>query len=123
MNRPGIPLRTRMRLPRFRAKNFSTCTRSPTAQGSSHASHSPWDDDGNLHARAGRHGDRALDGYRGLAHRVLAGGPTLLSGRGSRLVLSASGSTEIRTVPNVGLARSAASGHWDRSPEYHAVSG
>ena len=44
MNRPGIPLRTRMRLPRFRAKNFSTCTRSPTARGSSHASHSPWDD-------------------------------------------------------------------------------
>src|SRR5437868_12661125 len=33
-----------MRLPRFRAKNFSTCTRSPTARGSSHASHSPWDD-------------------------------------------------------------------------------
>src|SRR5450631_3454517 len=30
--------------PRFRAKNFSTCTRSPTARGSSHASHSPWDD-------------------------------------------------------------------------------
>src|SRR4051795_3801365 len=27
-----------------RAKNFSTCTRSPTARGSSHASHSPWDD-------------------------------------------------------------------------------
>ena len=44
MNRPGIPLRTRMRLPRFRAKNFSTCTRSPTARGSSHASHSPQDD-------------------------------------------------------------------------------
>jgi hypothetical protein len=44
MNRPGIPLRARMRLPRFRAKNFSTCARSPTARGSSHASHSPWDD-------------------------------------------------------------------------------
>ena len=44
MNWPGIPLRARMRLPRFRAKNFSTCTRSPTARGSSHASHSPWDD-------------------------------------------------------------------------------
>src|SRR6516164_6166438 len=38
MNRPGLPVRTRMRLPRFRAKNFSTCTRSPTARGSSHAS-------------------------------------------------------------------------------------
>ena len=25
-------------------KNVSTCTRSPTARGSSHASHSPWDD-------------------------------------------------------------------------------
>src|SRR6202142_257642 len=33
-----------MRPPRFRAKNFSTCTRSPTARGSSHASHSPWGD-------------------------------------------------------------------------------
>src|SRR4030081_3756243 len=44
MNRPGLPVRARMRLPRFRAKNFSTCTRSPTARGSSHASHSPWDD-------------------------------------------------------------------------------
>src|SRR5262249_51023213 len=32
-------LRTRMRSPSFRAKNFSTCTRSPTARGSSHASH------------------------------------------------------------------------------------
>src|SRR5215470_17282818 len=44
MNRPGLPVRARMRLPRFRAKNVSTCTRSPTARGSSHASHSPWDD-------------------------------------------------------------------------------
>src|SRR5262245_18386989 len=44
MNRPGLPVRTRMRLPRFRAKNFSTCARSPTARGSSHSSHSPWDD-------------------------------------------------------------------------------
>src|ERR1700691_630030 len=44
MTRPGIPLRARTRLPRFRAKNFSTCTRSPTARGSSHPSHSPWDD-------------------------------------------------------------------------------
>src|ERR1700690_2670031 len=33
-----------MRPPRFRAKNFSTCTRSPTARGSSYASNSPWDD-------------------------------------------------------------------------------
>src|ERR1019366_7480168 len=38
MNRPGLPVRARMRLPRFRAKNFSTCTRSTTARGSSHAS-------------------------------------------------------------------------------------
>src|SRR5215471_14976224 len=36
-NRSDLPVRTRMRLPRFRAKNFSTCTRSPTARGSSHA--------------------------------------------------------------------------------------
>ena len=44
MKRPGLPVRARMRLPRFRAKNFSTCARSPTARGSSHASHSPWAD-------------------------------------------------------------------------------
>jgi hypothetical protein len=37
-------VRARVRPPRFRAKNFSTCTRSTTARGSSHASHSPWDD-------------------------------------------------------------------------------
>src|SRR5262249_25757916 len=37
-NRPGLPVRARMRLPRFRAKNFPTCTRSTTARGSSHAS-------------------------------------------------------------------------------------
>src|ERR1700693_2994313 len=35
MNRPGLPVRARMRLPRFRAKNFPTCARSPTARGSS----------------------------------------------------------------------------------------
>src|SRR6516164_5780783 len=39
MSRSGVPLRTRMRSPRFRSKNFSTCARSPTARGSSHASH------------------------------------------------------------------------------------
>src|SRR5216683_5908335 len=38
MSRSGMPCRTRMRPPRFRAENFSTCTRSPTARGSSHAS-------------------------------------------------------------------------------------
>ena len=37
-------VRARVRPPRFRAKNFPTCTRSPTARGSSHASRSPWDD-------------------------------------------------------------------------------
>src|SRR5437016_14049332 len=31
-------VRARMRPPRFRAKNFPTCTRSPTARGSCHAS-------------------------------------------------------------------------------------
>src|SRR6266851_4587581 len=31
-------LRARVRPPRFRAKNFSTCARSPTARGSPHAS-------------------------------------------------------------------------------------
>jgi hypothetical protein len=38
MSRSGMPRRTRMRPPRFRAKNFSTCTRSPTARGSPHPS-------------------------------------------------------------------------------------
>ena|SRR5258708_6044366 len=32
-------VRAPMRPPRFRTKNFSTCARSPTARGSSHASH------------------------------------------------------------------------------------
>ena len=40
-SRPGTRVRAWMRPPRFRAKNFSTCTRSPTARGSSHASHLP----------------------------------------------------------------------------------
>src|SRR6202795_3063091 len=43
-SRPGTRVRAWMRPPRFRAKNFPTCTRSQTARGSSHASHSPWDD-------------------------------------------------------------------------------
>ena len=39
MSRSGMPCRTRMRPPRFRAeKTFSTCARSPTARGSSPAS-------------------------------------------------------------------------------------
>ena len=38
-SRPGTKVRAWMRPPRFRTKNFSTCTRSPTARGSSHASH------------------------------------------------------------------------------------
>ena len=33
-----LAVRARMRLPRFRAKNFPTCTRSPTARGSPHPS-------------------------------------------------------------------------------------
>ena len=41
MSRTGMPCRTRMRPPRFSAENFSTRTRSPTARGSSHASHLP----------------------------------------------------------------------------------
>src|SRR5215475_4559143 len=55
MNRPGLPVRARMRLPRFRTKNVSTCTRSPTARGSSHASHSPWDDVAFSSAERDRH--------------------------------------------------------------------
>src|SRR5215471_16113257 len=34
MSRTGVPCRSRMRPPRLRAKNFSTCARSPTARGS-----------------------------------------------------------------------------------------
>src|SRR5713101_1880506 len=36
-SRPG-QVRARVRPPRFRTKNFSTCARSPTARGSPHAS-------------------------------------------------------------------------------------
>lgn len=61
--------------------------------------------DCNIHARAGRNGVRALHGYRGLAFHVPADNSVLLSGGRSCLVLSASGSAEIRTVPNAGLAR------------------
>src|SRR5258707_7817716 len=60
MNRPGLPVPTRMRLPR--AKNFSTCTRSPTARGSSHASHSPWDDVASLSQN--KIGTSELDPFR-----------------------------------------------------------
>jgi DHA2 family multidrug resistance protein len=57
------------------------------------------------------------------AFRVLAAPPALLPGRRSRLALSASGSAEIRTFPNAGLARRAASGDRDRRLEHHVVSG
>src|SRR6202795_615172 len=43
MSRTGMPCRTRMRPPRFRAKNFSTCTRSSTARGSSMQANTPWE--------------------------------------------------------------------------------
>src|SRR5215471_20847866 len=39
MSRSGVPLRTRMRSPRYRTKDVSTCMGSPTARGSSSASH------------------------------------------------------------------------------------
>src|SRR3979409_1692684 len=55
MNRPGLAVRTRMRLPRFRAKNFSTCTRPPTGRASSHARHSPWDDVASSSTEGDRH--------------------------------------------------------------------
>src|SRR5215471_10103612 len=35
-------VRARVRPPRFRAKNFSTCTRSPTARGSPMQANTPW---------------------------------------------------------------------------------
>src|SRR6516165_7776025 len=54
-SRPGTRVRAWMRPPRFRAKNVSTCTRSPTARGSSHASHSPWDDVAFSSAERDRH--------------------------------------------------------------------
>jgi hypothetical protein len=38
LNRPGMPVRARMRSPRFRAKDVSTCMGSPTARGPSPAS-------------------------------------------------------------------------------------
>src|ERR1700720_98573 len=37
-------IRARVRPPRFRAKNFSTCTRSPTARGPPMQASTPWDD-------------------------------------------------------------------------------
>jgi hypothetical protein len=40
MSRSGMPSRTRMRPPRFRTKDVSTCMGSPTARGSSSPSHS-----------------------------------------------------------------------------------
>src|SRR3979490_1740046 len=54
-SRPGTRVRAWMRPPRFRAKNFSTCTRSPTARGSSHASHSPLDDGAFSSTEGDRH--------------------------------------------------------------------
>lgn len=39
MSRSGMPVRTRMRSPRFRAKDVSTCMGSPTARGSFSQSH------------------------------------------------------------------------------------
>jgi hypothetical protein len=44
MSRTGLPCRSRMRPPRFRAKNFSTCTRSTTARGSPIQASTLWDD-------------------------------------------------------------------------------
>jgi hypothetical protein len=38
LNRPGIPVRARMRSPRFRTKDVSTCMGSPTARGPAPAS-------------------------------------------------------------------------------------
>src|ERR1700751_4812285 len=76
----------------------------------------------DLHPRTSRDNGRVLDGYRGLAFRVPAGHPARLCGRRSRLVLSASGSAEIRAATNARLARHTASGDRDRRPEHHALS-
>src|SRR5207244_9615985 len=107
MNRPGLPVRTRMRLPRFRAKNFSTCTRSPTARGSSHASHSPWDDV----AFSSTEGDRHL-GIRPVSqlntwpwsplstlHVGPRGTPRITRGRGGWLVLTPWGTFTSYSLP------------------------
>jgi hypothetical protein len=40
MSRPGMPVRARVRSPRFRTKDVATCMGSPTARGSSSPSHS-----------------------------------------------------------------------------------
>ena len=42
MSRSGVPCRTRMRPPRFRAKNFSACARPQTARGSPMQANTPW---------------------------------------------------------------------------------
>jgi hypothetical protein len=55
MNRSGVPLRTRMRSPSFRAKNFSTCTRSPTARGSPMQAATSWADVAFSSAERDRH--------------------------------------------------------------------
>jgi hypothetical protein len=55
MNRPGASVRARMRLPRFRAKNFSTCARSSTARGSPHPSQNAMGDVAFSSAERDRH--------------------------------------------------------------------
>jgi hypothetical protein len=55
MSRSGVPLRTRMRSPSFRAKNFSTCTRSPTARGSPMQAGTSWADVAFSSAERDRH--------------------------------------------------------------------
>jgi hypothetical protein len=44
MSRTGMFCRSQMRPPRFRAKNFSTCTRSKTARGFPIQASTLWDD-------------------------------------------------------------------------------
>src|SRR5262245_1862498 len=43
MSRSGVPCRSRMRPPRFRAKNFPTCARPPTARGSPIQANTRWE--------------------------------------------------------------------------------
>src|ERR1700751_4131990 len=52
MSRAGMPCRSRMRPPRYRAKNFSTCTRSRTARGSPIQANTLWEMLPSLHRNA-----------------------------------------------------------------------
>src|SRR5262245_4439121 len=105
-SRPGTRVRAWMRPPRFRAKNVSTCTRSPTARGSSHASHSPWDDVAFSSTERDRHlGIRPVSQLHTwpMVSPVNAsrrrGTPRITRGRGGWLVLTPRGTFTSYSLP------------------------